>query len=134
CWRTREQRRCLHDLSALAVAALRHIYCPPGALHRMVAVSAETFDGHHALVLQRAHLRLTRSDSLAVDVDRAGAAKSQSASKSRACKTQFVAQIPEQRHFLIAVEGTRCSVHIKILHGYDLAAAIIPQVWNAARI
>ena len=41
----REQRRRLHDLPGLAVAALRHLFGDPGALERMVALRIKTFDG-----------------------------------------------------------------------------------------
>ena len=39
-----EQRRRLHDLAGLAVAALRHLLGDPGLLQRMLALGVETFD------------------------------------------------------------------------------------------
>ena len=65
--RARQQRGRLHDLAALAVAALRDVVLGPGALHRVAAVGAQPLDGHDLLALQRPHRRLTRADGLAVD-------------------------------------------------------------------
>src|SRR5574342_1376039 len=45
----REQRGGGHDLARLAVAALRHVFLDPGALHRVRAVLREAFDRGHAL-------------------------------------------------------------------------------------
>src|ERR671935_2051665 len=39
-----EQRGCLHNLTALAIAALRHIRGSPCLLHRMITVRVEPFD------------------------------------------------------------------------------------------
>jgi hypothetical protein len=46
-----------------------------------------------------ADTRLTGTDSLSVDPDRAGATLRHSASVFWTCDTEFVAQDPEQRHF-----------------------------------
>src|SRR5439155_2338764 len=42
-----EQRRGLHDLTGLAIPALRYIQGAPGLLHRVVAVAVETLDRRH---------------------------------------------------------------------------------------
>ena len=40
-----QQRGCLHDLSGLAIAALRHVQFAPGLLDRMVALRMQPLDG-----------------------------------------------------------------------------------------
>src|SRR6202171_1280617 len=40
-----EQRYCGHDLSGLAVAALRNVFFHPGLLHGMAAIGGGAFDG-----------------------------------------------------------------------------------------
>ena len=53
-WEVLQQRRRLHDLARLAVAALRHLKVDPGLLHGMRALGIEPFDrrdlgaGHRA--------------------------------------------------------------------------------------
>src|ERR1700757_1783460 len=42
-----EQRRRLHDLAGLAVAALRHVEGTPRLLDGVVAFRIESFDGRH---------------------------------------------------------------------------------------
>src|SRR5207244_7435645 len=48
-----EQRRRGHDLPRLAVAALRHVFRDPGALHRVRAALGQAFDRGDALVGDR---------------------------------------------------------------------------------
>jgi len=43
----------LHDLAALAIAALRHVVGPPGLLHRVITVPAQPLDRDDALALDR---------------------------------------------------------------------------------
>src|SRR4029077_17399746 len=45
--RSCEKRGRLHDLTALAIAALRHIQGAPGLLHRVVALRVEALDRRH---------------------------------------------------------------------------------------
>src|SRR5208282_3531447 len=43
-WVILEQRRCLHDLPGLTVAALRCLRLDPGLLQRMATLGIESFD------------------------------------------------------------------------------------------
>src|SRR5579864_7983310 len=70
-----EQRRGGHDLSGLAVTALRNVLLNPGLLDRMAGVRRQTFDGYHSLSRDRRNWRHTRADCLAVDVDGACSAQ-----------------------------------------------------------
>src|SRR5260370_35294063 len=47
--RLAEERRGLHDLTGLTIAALRHIVRAPGALHRVLAGGAKALNRGHEL-------------------------------------------------------------------------------------
>src|SRR5215472_3679978 len=74
CRGFREQRRGLHDLAALAVAALRYADIAPGDLHRMLAGRMETFDCGDGLAADVGHRDAAGADGFAVDMDGARAA------------------------------------------------------------
>ena len=99
-----EERRRLHDLAGLAVAALRDVGRDPRALHRMALAGAEALDRDDLASGERAHRRLARADGLAVHVHGAGAAEAAAAAVLRAGQAQLVAQVPEQGHVGVAVE------------------------------
>src|SRR5215471_11939209 len=50
-----EQRSGGHDLSRLAVTALRNVELDPGALHRVAVVARQTLDGNDVLAARGAH-------------------------------------------------------------------------------
>src|SRR5215468_7588141 len=68
-----EERRRGHDLSGLAVAALRHVLCQPSLLHRVLAVGRKPLDCGNASTLERPDRHRAGAHRLSVDVDRAGA-------------------------------------------------------------
>src|SRR5262249_31358559 len=70
-----QQRRRLHDLAGLTIAALGYVAGLPGFLNGMIAVSAEAFNGCDPLFCCRAHRGDTTARRLAVHVDRASAAQ-----------------------------------------------------------
>src|SRR5690606_9623586 len=112
----REQCRRLHDLSGLAVTALRDVQLAPGALHGMRAVGAESFNRDDAPAGECGERRLARADGLAVDVHRAGAAESEAAAVLRARQRELVAEIPEQGHVRIAIERAIRAVDVECDH------------------
>src|ERR1700760_3120621 len=71
----REQRRGLHDLAALAVAALRDADIAPGDLHRMLAGRMEAFDRGDGLAVDVGHRNAAGADGVAVEMHGAGAAE-----------------------------------------------------------
>src|SRR4051795_4102761 len=80
-----EQRGSGHDLTGLAVAALRHVDRGPGLLHRMRGVRRETLDGDDLVGrLDAADRDRARAHHFAVDVHRAGAALGYAATVFRA--------------------------------------------------
>jgi len=100
-----KQRDCRHDLSGLAVAALRHVFFHPGLLHGMAAIGGEAFDGGYFLSCHAGDGRDTGARGFAVDVHGAGSAQRHAAPKLRAGHVQRVAQHPEQRHVWADVDG-----------------------------
>src|SRR4051812_31439566 len=89
-----EQRRRLHDLAGLAVAALRDLLENPGLLQGMIALGGQTFDGGDLLAERVADRRLAGANGLAVDVNRAGAAETCAATEFRTGHLQLLADDP----------------------------------------
>src|SRR5881397_381877 len=108
----REQRRGGHDLPRLAVAALRHVFLDPRALHRVRAVLGEPFDRGHTFAGDRGYGQHAGARRDAVQVDGAGAALGDAAAELGASETEGVAQHPQERRvggdadrFALAVDG-----------------------------
>src|SRR2546426_11207508 len=108
----REQRRGGHDLPRLAVAALRHVFLDPRALHRVRAVLGQAFDRRHALAGDGGHGQHAGARRDAIQVDGAGAALGDAAAELGAGEPEGVTQHPEERRvggdvdrFAFAVDG-----------------------------
>src|SRR6185503_18450121 len=101
-----EQGNGLHDLSGLAVAALRDVKLDPFLLHRVQAVFGNRFDRSDLFADGRTHTGHAGTDCLAVLVNGTGAAQSHTAAKLGSGQTQHVAHIPQQRQVGIAVVGS----------------------------
>src|SRR2546425_948307 len=108
----RERRRGGHDLPRLAVAALRHVFLDPRALHGVRAVLGQAFDRRDALAGHGRHRQHTGAGSDAVQVDGAGAALGDAAAELGTGETEGVTQHPEERRvgrdvdrFAFAVDG-----------------------------
>src|SRR5688572_3991109 len=93
----REQVGRLHDLSGLAVAALRHLLRDPGALQRMIGLGRKPFDGGDALAGDLRRGDLARARGTAVDMDGAGATQAGAAAEFGAAELEMLAHDPEQR-------------------------------------
>src|SRR5438093_3692878 len=92
-----QQRGCGHDLSALAVAALRNFFRDPRLLKRIQSVGGESLDCGDALSRNLGDQRGTRAHRSPVHVHRASATETGTAAELRATEFQRVAQHPEQR-------------------------------------
>src|SRR5881296_3846950 len=108
----REQRRGGHDLPRLAVAALRHVFLDPRALHRVRAVLGEPFDRGHPFAGDGGHGQYAGARRDAVQVDGAGAALGDAAAELGAGEPERVTQHPQERRvggdvdrFALAVDG-----------------------------
>src|SRR5271166_3634636 len=118
-----QQRRGLHDLAGLTIAALRHVERAPSLLKRMISRGVEAFDGGDRLAAGVADRRDAGSPGLAVDMDRAGAACGHAATEFRSREAEFIAKIPEQRHRRIAVEALRLAIDVQSQHTFLHVAA-----------
>src|SRR3954463_11872826 len=90
----------------------------PRALHRMQLTggAAKRVDRRHGFAFERAHLRLARTDCLAIDVHSARAAEAGAAAEARAGQAEIVADIPEERHLRIAVVRVSLPVDSQFHH------------------
>src|SRR5215469_13358671 len=95
-----------HHLSGLAITTLRNLYLEPCLLHGMRAVCRQAFDGRYARTSDCADRRYARTYSVAVDIGRAGAAKSHAATEFRTGQAELLAQRPKKR---------RCGIDIQFL-------------------
>src|SRR5258706_15987198 len=87
-----EQRRRRHDLTGLAIAALRHLLFDPGHDNGMVLVSGDAFDGGDVPSRQSARRKRAGPHGLAVDMHGAGAAKTRAAAEFGAGQAKRIAQ------------------------------------------
>ena len=87
-----------HDLSRLAVAALRHIDFDPCPLDRVTDVRRKTFDRGYRLARYTGNRCSARTRSNAVDMDRARSAQLQTATELGSGQSERVSQDPEQGH------------------------------------
>src|SRR5262249_37074733 len=132
---TLEQRRCRHDLSGLAIAALGHIYVEPGSLDlltdRMVLHGLNRGDR------PRSHARYgnrARPLHTAVDVHAARTAQRRTAAELRPLEVEHIAQHPEKWRAWIGIYRTRFTIDIeRVGHGGCLALqdnVYIVRLWG----
>src|SRR5712675_831817 len=113
-----EQRACRHDLARLAVPALRHIQRLPSRLDFLArGRGSDGLDGGDPLAGRRGHRGDAGPYRLAVDVNRARAAKARAAAEFRAGHVQHVAQRPQQRRVVGDIEVAGLSVDVERDHG-----------------
>ena len=96
-----------HDLSGLAVAALRDVDFDPGALHGMGIVARKAFDGGDVLAGNAGERRYARADRDAVKMDGAGSAKRHAAAEFCAGEAEGIANHPQKWRGWIVVHGNR---------------------------
>src|ERR1051325_431225 len=92
----REQGRRGHDLTGLAVAALRHVFLDPGLLDRVAAIRRQPFDRRDALAGHSGDGQDAGTGRDAVQMHRAGAALGDAAPELGAGESERIAQDPEQ--------------------------------------
>src|SRR5207247_1859805 len=90
----REQRRGGHDLPRLTIAALRHVFLDPRALHGVRAVLGEAFDRRHPFAGDGGYGQYAGARRDAVQVDGAGATLGDAATELGAGEPERVAQHP----------------------------------------
>src|SRR5258708_32715795 len=105
-----QQDGCTHDLSGLAVAALRNVDFDPGALHRVGVVGGEALSGCDMLAFDAGQRRDTGADGATVEMDSAGAAECHAAAEFCPGQTKRIANDPQQRRGGIVIHGNRFSI------------------------
>src|SRR5438270_3234521 len=114
-----QKRRGRHDLSRLAVAALRHVECRPCLLHGMRAGGRKPLDGDDLVGgLQRTDGNGAGAPHFAVDMHRAGAALRDAAAVFGAGEAHLLADHPEQRGVGLRLHVTEPAFDIVLSHRY----------------
>ncbi len=111
--RARQQCSGAHDLSCLAIAALRHVQLDPGFLQRVSGVGGETFDRGDLRVAQRRNRQQAGSRGLSVEVHCASATLADAAPVFGADKPDMIAKNPEQRCIGCCVDAVRLPINRK---------------------
>src|SRR5580704_15068010 len=105
-----QQRHSRHDLPGLAIAALRNIKFLPCELDRVCAVGGKTLDSYYLGAGGGLDGEGTGSRRSPVDMDGAGAALPDPASKLGAGKPDGVAENPQQRRLRFHLHNVTCSI------------------------
>ena len=108
-----EQRRRLHDLPGLTVAALRDLLGDPRLLQRVRARRRQAFDRGHAPAGDIGYLNAARAGGLAVEVHRAGTALRDAAPEFRAGQLELLTDDPKQRRVGLCLHADRFAVERK---------------------
>src|SRR6266705_731950 len=112
-----EQRGGRHDLSGLAVAALRHVERGPGPLHGMRAGRGKPFDVDDSVArFDVADQDGARAPHLAVDVHGTGAALRDPASVLRAGQAHLLADDPQERRPGLSLYVAYLAVDVEFCH------------------
>src|SRR5260221_7391224 len=107
----REQRRRGHDLTGLAIAALRYLQVDPGLLDLLArGRGADGLDRGDALAGRGRDRRDARAHRLAVDVHRTRAAQRHAAAEFRAGHPEHIAQHPQQRRVVVDIDAAGFAV------------------------
>src|SRR6266487_4286919 len=114
----------LHDLPALAIAALRNAEIAPRHLDRMGALGVKALDRDDLLAGHFGHLDTAGADRLAVEVDRTGAAQRYPAAEFGPGQTKLVAQEPHERHRGVALEFPLLPIYLDVDHGLLLSTRL----------
>ncbi len=105
-WFAAEQGGGGHDLAALAVPALGHLFGNPGQLHGMGGVGRKSLDGGDFLGgFQRGDRHGTGTRGLTVDVYGASAAQRHAAAVFGAGKAHQIADDPQQGRVRLGFHG-----------------------------
>src|SRR6267142_2631479 len=116
-----QERRRSHDLSGLAIAALRHVDRRPRLLHRVRAAARQSFDGDDLVGrLDRADRDGAGAHHLAVQMHRTGSALRDPASVFRAGEADLLAYDPKQRRAGFRLHLARPAVDIELCHAVIL--------------
>src|SRR5580692_9055579 len=111
-----QQRSRLHDLSRLAISALRNLQVEPSGLQRMLAMRIEAFDRRDFCPCDRTNWGNAGSRCASFHVHRASATKTDSTTKFRSGEAKLVADYPEQRRVVRTMRRNGPAVEFKCGH------------------
>src|ERR1043166_8524578 len=109
-----DERHRLHDLTRLAVAALRNLKVGPCFLHRMLVL--EPLDGRHLRTGDAGERRYAGARRPAADMDSAGAAHPDAAAELRAGEADDVADHPQEGGVILLVDRHRATIDMERGH------------------
>jgi len=118
-WRFGQQSHGLHDLSGLAVPALRNIFSNPGLLNRMQTRLRESFNSCDCFGCRRRNGCDARTCGLAVKMYGAGTANACSTTIFCASEFECVTDQPEKRGIGIDVDLAFCSIDTQREFGHE---------------
>src|SRR5262252_1677327 len=110
-----EQSCGLHDLSGLAIAALRRLRLDPGLLQWMLTMRVEPLDRRDRRVRHRAERRNAGAHRASVNVHSACAAHADAAAEFRALESDLIADDPQERCVLGNLTETGWSLSLKVV-------------------
>src|SRR5690349_18941772 len=115
----RQQRGGSHDLTGLAVSALRNFFGDPRGLQGVLAVGGQSLNGGYVLTRHLGHRRGTGTGGRPLYVYCASAAQSRATAKLCAGELESIAQNPEERSVLGDVDLALAPVNPKsdLCHG-----------------
>src|SRR5438445_5942639 len=111
-----EQHRRAHNLSRLAIPALRHVYFKPGALQGMAQVGRESFNSGDFFSCSPRYRSHTRAHRLGINMDRAGSALSHTTAVLGPGQFQLLVQDPALRRGRINIHIYATSVYAERNH------------------
>src|SRR5579863_6120286 len=111
-----EQRGSLHDLSRLAITALRDLQFQPCKLQRMLPFGIKSFDGGHISACHRAHSGDAGTGCPPVHMHGAGAAQTDPATEFGSFEPKFVTDQPEQRLIFSALHRNISTIELECSH------------------
>lgn len=106
----------LHDLTGLAIAALRDIDLAPGLLNRMIAGGMQAFDGDDLTSDNVGNRGDAGAYCLFIDHHGAGSAERLAAAEFRAGQADFITEKPEQWKIRIPVPIPFLAVNLDFNH------------------
>ena len=115
-WIFRQERGRLHDLTGLAIAALRNIQFAPGLLNRVIAGRMKAFDRGDVAAGHIGNRCNAGAHGALVDHNGAGAAERLAAAKFGAGQAHFIAEKPKQRKVGIAIPVPLLAIDVQLDH------------------
>src|SRR5262249_53091096 len=112
-WKIIEKRYRLHDLTRLAVTALRHLKIGPRFLDWMLALGVEPLDGRNFSAGNTDQWRDAGTRRPAADMDGASPTHANATTKLRSGEANNVADHPQQGCIVLCINRDRATIDLK---------------------